>query len=519
MNRIYKINIITILNRQFSTKLAPKSNTWKSVIGLEIHAQIASESKLFSGSRNSFSAEINSSVSLLDAAIPGCLPVLNRRCVEAGIKTALALNCEINEVSMFDRKHYFYSDLPAGYQITQQRKPLARKGFLTFPVLTPVKQSKAYYKTVRLHQLQLEQDSGKSLHDEELKISLIDLNRAGIPLMELVFEPDLSDGEEAAALVKELILIFERIQTCNCRMEEGQLRVDANVSINKEGEELGVRTEIKNIGSIRGVAQAIEYEIQRQISVKDQGGVIINETRQWNAVSKTTIAMRDKEVVQDYRYMPEPNLLPLHLNMTEDVNLDDLVSVKAIEKSLPILPQELRDELVNDHKLTQVTAMILVNDTVIYNLYKDIIKENPKRSAKTVSNVLINDYIATCNKNKIYLEDSKISSSHLGEIIDMLENQELNHNLVKLVLQKLFETSQSPKVIVEENQWKQISDDAEIIKYCNQVLESENGKKMVQQYKSGKTKVLFAIAGEINKISNNRINMAKVTDMLKNILK
>lgn len=369
MIKIHKLNVINILNRQFSTKLAPKTNAWKSVIGLEIHAQIASESKLFSGSRNSFSAEINSSVSLLDAAIPGCLPVLNRRCVEAGIKTALALNCEINEVSMFDRKHYFYSDLPAGYQITQQRAPLARKGFLTFPVLTPVKQSKSYYKTVHLHQLQLEQDSGKSLHDDELKISLIDLNRAGIPLMELVFEPDLSDGEEAAALVKELVLIFERIQTCNCRMEEGQLRVDANVSIHKEGEELGVRTEIKNIGSIRGVAQAIEYEIQRQIAVKDQGGIIINETRQWDAMSKTTIVMRDKEVVQDYRFMPEPNLLPLHLNMTDEHESDELVNVKAIEKSLPILPQGLRDELVNDHNLTQITAMILVvskNSFIIY---------------------------------------------------------------------------------------------------------------------------------------------------------
>jgi aspartyl-tRNA(Asn)/glutamyl-tRNA(Gln) amidotransferase subunit B len=359
MNRIRKVNCASVFFRRFSTKPAPKLSEWKSVIGLEIHAQIASESKLFSGSKNSFSAEINSSVSLLDAAIPGCLPVLNKRCVEAAVKTALALNCKINEVSMFDRKHYFYSDLPAGYQITQQRAPIAGKGALSFPVLTPVKQSKAYYKSVRLHQLQLEQDSGKSLHDDELKISLIDLNRAGMPLMELVFEPDLSDGEEAAALVKELILIFSRIQTCHCRMEEGQLRVDANVSIHKEGDPLGTRTEIKNIGSVRGVAQAIEYEIQRQKTVRDQGGVIINETRQWDATSKTTIAMRDKEVVQDYRYMPEPNLLPLHLNMSE-IESNEMVNVKSIEKSLPVLPQGLRDELVNDHKLSQITAMILV---------------------------------------------------------------------------------------------------------------------------------------------------------------
>lgn len=354
--------------KYFSTKVKPKLSEYKSVIGLEIHAQILSETKLFSGAKNTFASEINANVSLLDAAIPGCLPVLNRRCVEAAVKTALALNCRINEISMFDRKHYFYSDLPAGYQITQQRAPLAGEGILTFPVLTPVKNSKPYYKTVRIHQIQLEQDSGKSLHDDEFKISLIDLNRAGVPLMELVFEPDLEDGEEAAALVKELILIFSSIDTCSCKMEEGALRVDANVSIHKENEPYGTRTEIKNIGSVRGVAQAIEYEIQRQKTVKSEGGIIINETRQWDAVSKTTIPMRDKEVVQDYRYMPEPNLLPLHLNMG-DGQSDELVNVKAIQQSLPVLPQGLRDELVTQHKLTETTAIILVVSSFDINLF------------------------------------------------------------------------------------------------------------------------------------------------------
>lgn len=374
MSGIIQLNLFKLLNRNlrggliktknkgyknFSTKPEVKTSEYKSVIGLEIHAQISSESKLFSGAKNTFASEINSCVSLLDAAIPGCLPVLNKRCVEAGVKTALALNCAINEISMFDRKHYFYSDLPMGYQITQQRAPLAGKGCLSFPVLTPAKNSKPYYKTVRIHQIQLEQDSGKSLHDDELKISLIDLNRAGVPLMELVFEPDLEDGEEAAALVKELILIFNSIETCSCKMEEGALRVDANVSIHKEGEPLGIRTEIKNIGSVRGVAQAIAYEIERQTIVKNNGGIIINETRQWDAISKTTIPMRDKEVVQDYRYMPEPNLLPLHLNMNSNES-DEHVNVKSLEKSLPILPQSLRDELINKYKLSETTAIIIV---------------------------------------------------------------------------------------------------------------------------------------------------------------
>lgn len=287
------------------------------------------------------------------------LKVLNKKCVEAGVKTALALSCKINEVSSFDRKHYFYADSPAGYQITQQRAALANNGSLSFPVFVPGVTKKPYYKTTRLHQLQLEQDSGKSLHDEEAGRSLIDLNRAGVPLMELVFEPDLTDGEEAAALVKELILILSRLETCSCKMEEGALRVDANISIHKENEPLGTRTEVKNIGSVRGVAQAIAFEIERQIAVKDKGDIIINETRQWDATSKTTIVMRDKEIVQDYRFMPEPNLPPLFLNLTDNES-ETLVNVIKIQNSIPVLPQQLRESLMNDKQLAQETAIILV---------------------------------------------------------------------------------------------------------------------------------------------------------------
>lgn len=518
---MHKINLINNickkLLRQFSSKT---SSEWKSVVGLEIHAQIFSESKLFSGSRNSFASEINSSVALLDAGIPGCLPVLNKRCVEAGVKTALAFNCKVNEVSMFDRKHYFYGDLPTGYQITQQRAPLASSGSLNFPVLIASKSTKTYYKTVRLHQLQLEQDSGKSLHDDQLGISLIDLNRAGVPLMELVFDPELTDGEEAASLVKELILILTRLGTCSCRMEEGALRVDANVSIHKKNEPFGVRTEIKNIGSVRGVAQAIEYEIQRQKTVKNSGGEIINETRQWDANSKTTIAMRDKEVVQDYRYMPEPNLLPLHLNMSE-IPSDEMVNVILIKNSLPTLPQDLRNELINVHKLPEITAVILVNEPFFYTTFQAIRSENPNRTAKVIANILINELLTACNKNKIELENCQTSSQHLGELIDMLESQEVNLNLARLIINEMLvhKGKMSPKEISSEHNWKQISDDNEIRKICNEVLSSTQGEKMTKQYKAGKVKVLLAIAGEINKKTDNRINMAKVMDILKEILK
>lgn len=485
------------------------------MVGLEIHAQLASDSKLFSGARNSFYEPINSSVALLDASIPGSLPVLNRRCVEMGVKTALALSCKINEVSMFDRKHYFYADLPAGYQITQQRAPLASDGSVSFPVFVPGK--KPYYKTVRLHQLQLEQDSGKSLHDNDAGISLIDLNRAGVPLMELVFDPDLYDGEEAAALVKELILIFNTLKTCNCRMEEGSLRVDANISIHKENEPLGVRTEVKNIGSIRAVANAVSYEINRQIAVKDNGGNVVNETRSWDATSKSTIPMRDKEIVQDYRFMPEPNLPPLHLNLRSELS-EQLINVSVIEKNLPVLPEQIRKNLVTEKQLSQETAIRLMNNKFLLEHFISITEADKTRTPKNVANILIIELLESCNKKKINIENCKISSEQIGQLIDMLRSQVINHNLACLILDEMMDSTKSPMQIADENNWKQIFDDEEVLKFVREVLSSESGENKVKAYKAGKTKVLSAIAGEILDKSDKRINMAKVMKILKEIL-
>jgi aspartyl-tRNA(Asn)/glutamyl-tRNA(Gln) amidotransferase subunit B len=442
---------------------------------------------------------------------------LNRKCVESGIKTALALSCRINEVSMFDRKHYFYADLPAGYQITQQRAPLASDGSFTFPVFVPGVSKKPYYKTVRLHQLQLEQDSGKSLHDDELGISLIDLNRAGVPLMELVFDPDCADGEEAAALVKELILILNTLNTCNCKMEEGSLRVDANISIHKENEPLGIRTEVKNIGSIRAVAQAIAFEIDRQIKVKDKGGEIVNETRMWDAQTKATVPMRDKEVVQDYRFMPEPNLPPLHLNLKSEAD-DDLVSVPAIQKSLPPLPHQLRESLMTEHNLPQEMAIILVNDPILLRYFNEVITSKPSRPTKVVSNLLVNELLSICNKNKIEIDSCQISSEQIGELVDMLESQDVNLNLARKILQEMLKAPKSPREIADENDWKQISDDVEIRRICSETLSTESGRKMQKAYKSGKTKVLLAIAGEINRKTDNKINMNRVMEILEELV-
>ncbi|XP_057662674.1 glutamyl-tRNA(Gln) amidotransferase subunit B, mitochondrial [Diorhabda carinulata] len=483
---------------------------WKSVVGLEVHAQINSASKLFSGASTQFSSPVNTNVSLFDCSTPGTLPVLNKRSVEAGVLTALSLNCKVNPVSHFDRKHYFYADLPNGYQITQQRAPLAVGGYLEFQVFTPGIHKVPYTTKVKIKQLQLEQDSGKSLHDENK--SFVDLNRAGVSLMELVFDPDLKDGEEAAALVKELISILQRIQTCTCKMEEGALRVDANVSIHKESEPLGVRTEIKNIGSVRGVAGAVSYEIRRQIKLKEAGQTITNETRAWDASSKTTVAMRDKEVEQDYRYMPEPNLPPLHIAMGPiqlgSVNADEL------KKCIPELPEETRQRLRKENGLTLEQSIILVNDSPLLKVFEEISAK--KVSAKLAANFLINDVNTMLNKKDM---DSKeiINPGHIGEILELLEREDINRNTARILLENVLSgNDQNPNQIVKEKDLLQISDETELKNICIQVI--EENKKAVRDYKAGKTKAFKALLGAVVSKSKSRANMKKIIVILKDLL-
>ncbi|KAM7361563.1 glutamyl-tRNA(Gln) amidotransferase subunit B, mitochondrial [Cochliomyia hominivorax] len=510
------------LIRKYTTKVQPAKalkGKWKSVVGLEVHAQIATDSKLFSGSGTTFGTPLNSAVSYFDASIPGTLPVLNRKCVEYGVKTALALGCKINQVSMFDRKHYFYADLPTGYQITQQRTALANNGQITFPVIQPGK--KIYHKTVRLLQLQLEQDSGKSLHDDVLKRSLVDLNRAGLPLMELVFAPDLETGEEAASLVKELILTLKRLQTCSCKMEEGALRVDANISIHEEGEPFGVRTEVKNIGSVRSISQAISYEIQRQFEVVSQGGVITNETRSWDAENRCTVAMRDKEVLQDYRFMPEPNLPPLILNMTDEKtdssDPSSLVSVPAVANELPELPEETRKRLVEDYKLNQEVSIILVNEPILLEHFLNIIKNLPDMPTKLVTNFLINDLLTYCNKSNIDLEQCQVNYSHLKDILKALQADEINLQAARKLIELVNDSKLEIDELIKKHNLQQISDIKIIEDYCKQAI--QNQSKAVKQYQSGKSKALFAVVGEVAKLSQQKANMKIVVNCLENLLK
>ncbi|XP_063987650.1 glutamyl-tRNA(Gln) amidotransferase subunit B, mitochondrial [Diachasmimorpha longicaudata] len=505
--------------RAFATQVEKQSEKWKSVIGLEIHAQISTASKLFSGASTDFGEPVNSCVSFFDCATPGTLPVLNKKCVEAGVLAALALSSQLNEVSLFDRKHYFYADLPSGYQITQQRKPLAVGGELKFSVFTPGIHKEPYFKSSQLKQLQLEQDSGKSLHDEPRARSLVDLNRAGVPLMEFVFEPDLSDGEEAAALVKELSLVLQRLNACSCKMEEGALRVDANISVHRPDEPLGVRTEVKNIFSVRAVAAAIKYEIARQKNLLEKGQKIVNETLSWDAARRKTVSMRDKEEKQDYRFMPEPNLPPLRLHLRkEDKNCHNLVDVPSLKSQLPELPEELRASLRERFGLSTQYAERIVNEPVLLQLFEGIMGEKPQRSPKITGNILLGELLEYLNKNKMKLDDLSVSVRQLGEIIDLLESQTINLMVVKKLLERLrIDTIASPTEIVQENRWQQINDYNELKELCQSVL--DDNPSLVKSYKSGKKKVFTALLKPVLKRSEDRANMRKVTQILEDLLK
>ncbi|XP_059060760.1 glutamyl-tRNA(Gln) amidotransferase subunit B, mitochondrial [Achroia grisella] len=505
-----------IWSRYFSITTNKK---WESVVGLEVHAQLNTESKLFSGAENTFGGLVNNCVSLFDASIPGTLPVLNRKCVELGIKTALALSCRVNEVSTFDRKHYFYADLPTGYQITQQRAPLASNGVINFQVFTPGVHKEPYNKSSKIKQIQLEQDSGKSLHDDELKRSLVDLNRAGVPLIELVFEPDLEDGEEAAALVKELILIVQRLDACTGRMEEGALRVDANVSLRRYGDPLSTRTEIKNIGSVRGVAGAIRHEIDRQRTILENGGTILNETRSWDATNKITVAMRDKEVVQDYRYMPEPNLPPLRVNLKTKSDTQDVISVPLIQDQIPELPEDTRRCLIQEYQIRPESAIQLVNEPILLKYFLDI-TSNKERNPTKVANLLLNDFLTALNQNKVNIEDYPVTSQQLLELTDLLLQKKINLDICRLILDELVQNPNnnvSPSKLLKEKGWSLTTDESELTKLCISVL--ENNPKLVKQYKEGKTKIFKALLGIVAKSSQNKLDMAAVSKIMEDLLK
>lgn len=478
-----------------------KTSDWQVVIGLEVHAQIISKTKLFSHGPTTFGTAANSNVDWLDMGLPGSLPVLNQHCVDQAIKTGLSLNAKINKYSAFDRKNYFYPDLPTGYQISQFYHPIVQNGYLD--ITTPDKK----IKKIRINRIHIEQDAGKSTHDLDPHSSYIDFNRAGIGLMEIVTEPDLSSPEEAAEFFSRLRTILRYIKTCDGNMEQGSLRADANISLCKPGEVFGTRCEIKNLNSINFLKKAIEYEIERQLDILESGGTILQETRLFNTKTGETAAMRSKEEAEDYRYFPEPNLPPLIL---EDSRIQN------IQSDLPELPEQKKNRFIKEFALTEYDADILTGDLEVSNFYEHCLKyntQNNKEFPKIIANWIIGELFAALNRDSLTIEKSKISAQHLAELVLLILDGTISGKIAKQVFELMWEEQKPPLKIIEEKDLKQISDENIILETVQKIL-SENSDK-VSQYKNGKDKLFGFFVGTVLKEFKGKANPEIVNTILK----
>ncbi|XP_019496740.1 PREDICTED: glutamyl-tRNA(Gln) amidotransferase subunit B, mitochondrial isoform X2 [Hipposideros armiger] len=474
---------------------------WAAVVGLEIHAQISSNSKLFSGSQVHFAAPPNSLVSFFDASLPGTLPVLNRRCVEAAVMTGLALNCRINKKSLFDRKHYFYADLPAGYQITQQRLPIAVNGSLAYSVFVGKKPSQLINKTVRIKQIQLEQDSGKSLHDDRRSQTLIDLNRAGVGLLEVVLEPDMSCGEEAATAVKELQLILQTLGTSQANMAEGQLRVDANISVHHPGEPLGVRTEVKNLNSARFLAKAIDYEIQRQINELENGGEILNETRSF-----------------DYKlgFIPEPNLPPLLLydsvSLPAGADPQQVIDIDQIRKRLPELPSVTREKLIQQYGMLPEHSLTLLNEAGLLEFFQNVMKET-RAEPKKVTSWVLNTFLGFLKQQNLAVSESPVTPSALAELLNLLDRKAISSSAAKQVFEELWRSKgKTPAHIVSEKELGLLQDRETLEQLCQATMEEH--PQVVMDMKKGNPRAINKLIGLVRKATLSRADPTVIKEIL-----
>ncbi|XP_076805536.1 aspartyl/glutamyl-tRNA(Asn/Gln) amidotransferase subunit B-like isoform X1 [Clavelina lepadiformis] len=445
-----------------------QDDRWIPTVGLEIHAQINSKSKLFSSAKNQFMAPPNSLVSNFDASIPGTLPVINKECVRKAVRTGLALNCKIQKTSFFDRKHYFYSDMPQGYQITQYKHPIAKNGYLHYPTADG-----SVVKRVKIEQIQLEQDSGKSMH-EEGQVTLIDLNRAGVGLMEIVTAPEVSSAGDACAFLKELYGILMRIGTCNGKLAEGQFRVDANISIAQQKTKLGTRVEVKNISGFKHIHNVIEYEIKRQIRIVEEGGIVESETRAFDYETGFTVSMRDKEIKQDYRFMSEPNLPPLHVyddsSVTSLSNPSSVINVDQERRNLPKLPADIRGHLIESFHLSFVEAEFLTNRNM-ENYFIEVMECAHNLNPTVVWNWIKMHVIAhMVEYNLSSIEECYVSARDLAALLLLLHNNEINAETAYLTFTTAIQTRQHPDKIVEENNWKMISDKETVTKLCEDAI-------------------------------------------------
>ncbi len=467
---------------------------WNLVIGIEIHAQVNSKSKLFSSSPTDFGSKPNSQVSLIDAAMPGMLPVINKFCIEQAVKSGIGLNAKINKKSIFDRKNYFYQDLPQGYQISQYKDPIVGEGFVEI-------ETENGQKKIGVERLHLEQDAGKSLHDQDPNFTFVDLNRSGIALMEIVSKPDMNSPEEAVEYVRKVRSILRYLGTCDGNMEQGSLRADVNVSVNKPGNELGTRCEIKNLNSFKFIHAAIVYEAKRQIKLIEQGESINQETRLFNTQSGETRSMRSKEDAHDYRYFPDPDLLPLTID-------DDWI--KGLQNSIPELPDQIKERFINEYSLSSYDANIIVSDKATSEYFEDVVKN---RNPKLVTTWVTGELFSILNKKNLIIEDSPITSKQLGELVDNIENGKISNRQAKEVLEEMCESGKGALEIIDEKGLSQISDENEIESLVDNVLNSN--PENVKKYKNGKDKLFGFFVGEAMKLSKGKANPKIVNDLIK----
>ena len=472
---------------------------WEIVIGIEVHAQIISNSKLFSGSSTSFGADHNTQVSFVDAGMPGMLPVINSVCVEQAIKTGLGLNAKINNFSIFDRKNYFYPDLPQGYQISQFEQPIVGNGMITIDL------DNGESKNIGIERLHLEQDAGKSLHDQHPSYSFVDLNRSGVALMEIVSMPDMRSPEEAQAYVKKLRNIMKYLQTCDGNMEEGSLRADINVSVRKPGDDLGTRCEIKNVNSIKFIGQAIDYEAKRQINLIEKGDLIEQETRLFDPKKGQTRSMRSKEDSHDYRYFPDPDLLPL--TFTNDF-------VDELKKTLPELPDIRKKRFIEDYDLSSYDSNILVSEKETAD-YFEAAAENS--NPKLVCNWVIGELFSVLNKINKTIEDCPIKAEDLGELVNLIDNETITGRIAKDVFEIMLDTGENPASIVDANNMKQVNDLSEIESVIDKII--ENNPDQVNAL-SEKPNLIGWFVGQVMKETQGKANPKTVNEILgKKLLK
>jgi aspartyl-tRNA(Asn)/glutamyl-tRNA(Gln) amidotransferase subunit B len=473
------------------------TGAWEVIVGMEVHAQVLSRSKLFSGASAAFGGEPNSHVSLVDAAMPGMLPVINEECVAQAVRTGLGLKAKINRRSVFDRKNYFYPDLPQGYQISQYKYPIVGEGVVTVDL-------KDYSFEVGIERLHLEQDAGKSLHDQDPDYSYVDLNRSGVGLMEIVSKPDIRSAEEAKAYVTKLRTIMRYLGTCDGNMEQGSLRADVNVSVRRPGEKLGIRCEIKNVNSIRFIGQAIDYEARRQIDILEEGGTIHQETRLFDARTGGTRSMRSKEEAHDYRYFPDPDLLPLELSD---------VLIKKLKKALPELPDEKRARFIKDYALSPYDAGVLIADRAAADFFEEVAHE---RDAKLAANWIMGDLFAALNKTGKDIADSPVPATHLGGLIDLISSNVISGRIAKEVFEIMLETGQVPAKIVEERGLKQMTDTGAIEKVVDDIIMAN--PKQVEQVQT-KPKTLGWFVGQVMRATGGKANPDAVNAILRQKLK